>query len=186
MFFKLHAVLRLLSSFSPKCSNTFSPALLTWTIIFLPFCLRTRFQVSLPYFATSGIFRIILRVYLRALFYQSVILLLCLSSDLSLQAFSALRSGGDSGVPMKPVAVLLVRVLWVLTARRIRLTYREFFFTALLMRIPLFLGMTCVNWLIFRLRLSTVAATEFRRVWSFLPPGVDRPHFSCCSTYLIS
>jgi hypothetical protein len=96
-----------------------------------------------------------------------------------------LRSAEDSGVPMKPVAVLFVRELWVLTARRIRPTYRKFF-TALFMRIPLFLGTTCVNWRIFRLRLSAVAVTELRRVWSFFPPGVDRPHFSCCSTYLVS
>lgn len=60
---------------------------------------------------------------------------------------------------MKPVAVPLVRVLWVPTARRIRPTYREVF-TAVFMRVPLFHGMTCVNCRIFRLRLSTVAATE--------------------------
>ena len=49
---------------------------------------------------------------------------------------------------MKPVAVLLVHSN-KLTARRIRPTHREVF-TA-------FLGMTCVNWRIFRLRLGTVA-----------------------------
>jgi len=132
-------------------------------------------------FCKSGIFHVISRVYCWALFYQSVILLLCVSSNLSLQAFSALRSGGNSGIPMKPVAVLLVGALRVPTARRIRPT-RWGVFTAVFMRIPLFLSVTCVNWLMFRLRLSTVAVTELRLIRSFFPPGVDSPHFSCCST----